>query len=221
MSLINYDEACTYDDTSRSNRGVGVVKVQIQTNNQHYQQQNSNSNNHAHQLYANDPNLIAQKIRIKRPKSSLGPFYQQTSASSFNIAVTGSNNSNTNFVNSTSTHSCFFKQISHKQDKYSYFSKKESSPDESKSKNNDNNKGALVKSNRSSSATVAESSSNLNTTFKVFKLSSSWQKQASKKNLYKNSSSNNTSLCNYKDVASNNFSLYKDTHNFLFNRLKR
>ena len=218
MSLVNYDDTSMYDDTSQSNRGVVIVKVQANQ---------TNSCNHHHHLYANDPNLIAQKIRIKRPKSSLGPFYQQTSASSFNIAAPGcnsnSNSNNASFTNSSATHSCFFKQISHKQDKYSYFSRKDSSSDESKSKNshNDTNIVSMAKSNRSVSSSSSASSTNLNTTFKAFKLSSSWQKQVSKKNLHKESSAHNTSLCNYKDVASNNFSLYKDTHNFLFNRLKR
>ena len=60
MSLANCDETSTYDDPSRINsRGIKVVQV----NNQLYQHTNNCSQHH--HLYANDPNLISQKIRIK------------------------------------------------------------------------------------------------------------------------------------------------------------
>ena len=174
---------------------------------------------HTNCPHYNNPNNISinsnnQRIRIKRPKSALGPFFQHgssfnftnivpsgitqsTSYSSSNSATTPSNSSNNN-----SGHNSFFKQISHKQDKYSYFSKK----DDEGSHNSES------KSNRSSSTSSSNpNSNNLNSSYmalkKNFKLgSSSIQAPLLNKNFH------NFNFLNPNQVKNQNHKIY------LFNR---
>lgn len=180
MSTINNYEHygdCTIIDKNR---------MIHHTNCPHY---NNNSNN----ITVNNN----QRIRIKRPKSALGPFFQQGTSFNFtNIVPSGitqstsysSSNSSTTPTSSSnnSGHNSFFKQISHKQDKYSYFSKKDE----------DGNHNSESKPNRSSSTSSSSSNSNSNN------LNSSYM--ALKKNFKLGSSSIQAPLLN------------KNFHNFSF-----
>ena len=219
---------CVVDSNSQQHRAVASSTPKHPHHHHHHSPHSGFYSQLATVFYTNDPAMLNQKIRIKRPKSTaLGPFYQQSN-SSLNLAQSSPplSSGTTCVVSSVSSGASsatnsFFKQISHKQDKTSYFAgKKELGIDAQSS----------LKSNRSVSTSSSSTNlaTNLNATFKTFKLSSSWQKSSLKKHANAASSGRYhldkepTNSGQGVSLLLGNSNLYKsDSQSFFFDRHKR